>query len=81
MLAKASASVAQLEDPQGVQIYLFPFPKEALLEVIFGINSQESLKTSIISILKTSYAHISLFQAIPSEHSFDLDIVRSVVRD
>ncbi len=74
MFARARGAARVIKD-QGMPIYLFPFPKDCLAEVVFGIFTEEHIQGAIIELLRHSYPNVNVFQASLNETSFDLDII------
>lgn len=54
-------------------VYLFNFPPEALLEVIFGIHTPENVKQAILKLTSTKYPKVRLLER-------EFDVVSSAFR-
>jgi hypothetical protein len=63
----------------GFDIYLFNFPPEALLEIILGLRTPETLKQEIAKLAATKYPHAALLETRLSPTGSDLDVVPYVI--
>lgn len=75
MFTRARFSAQRKVDPLRVPIYLFPFPKECLTQIIFGLFTDNDLKKRITDLVNSQYHHVEIFRAQINETTFDLDIV------
>jgi hypothetical protein len=74
MFARARGAVEVVEPPGLPMIYLFPFPKECLAEIVFGIFTDDAVKDETVQIASDNYPHVSIYQASINEYNFALDI-------
>ena len=74
VFARTVAACERIEIPRSGPVYLLPFQKELLTEVIFGIYSSEDVKVKVRDLIARNCPHVRLFQAKLNDTSFDLDI-------
>jgi hypothetical protein len=72
MFAHPSAATNVKKNENGLDIYLFDFPKECLKQIIFGSLMKSDEKREIAEITNSLYPNIELLEAIPSETEFAL---------
>lgn len=58
----ADLANADIKPTTRTGVYLFQFPPEALLEVIFGINTPDTVKQEILKLTSTKYPNARLLQ-------------------
>lgn len=58
------------------KVFLFDIPKEAITCVIFGWKSEQSLKSRILSAIKSNQIdNVSIQRAVPHKYNFEMDIL------
>ncbi len=69
---------SDLKKPETKDVFLFDFPKETVVTVIFGWKSTPELKKRLINALsKNKMSFVKLYQAIPHKAHFEMEIADS----
>ena len=74
MLAQPMAENIGGKDRRGLDMYFHEIHPECVKEIIFGYLMKTEHRKEISTIVEQYYPHVELFEAQPSETSFDLDI-------
>ena len=59
-------------------IHLFEYPPSAVVEIILGARIHEADRTEILNIVKHNkhFSHVEVFQALPNDMKFKIEIVK-----
>lgn len=74
-MAKLASADVKVPAPGTKGLYLFRFPPDSLLEIIFGLRTSDSLRQEIIRLAAAKYPHAQLLQTQLRASGSDLDIV------
>lgn len=70
--ASGKASSSDKTDLKGYKVFLFKFPKDAIVEIIAGANMSESARTKLKKIQEDKFPQSSLLRAYVSSKKFSV---------